>query len=131
MIPPREQVTAQKYDLQFGTNVIGMCLSSSGQSWRIIRLTGRRCAGHWLFTQMLLSALFAATDASSSHEKARIVTVSSSANYFTTGLDFDAIVDGPGRTKYGEWELYSKSKFVRKTFSYSQPCFFSDPPIAG
>jgi retinol dehydrogenase-12 len=89
MISPKEQVTAQKYDLQFGTNVIG----------------------HWLFTKLLLPALFAATDASSTHEKARIVTVSSSANYLTTGIDFDAIADGPDRIKYSEWELYNKSKF--------------------
>jgi hypothetical protein len=26
MAPPKEQVTTQKYDLQFGTNVIGTCL---------------------------------------------------------------------------------------------------------
>ena len=26
MVSPKEQVTAQKYDLQFGTNVIGTCL---------------------------------------------------------------------------------------------------------
>jgi NAD(P)-dependent dehydrogenase (short-subunit alcohol dehydrogenase family) len=89
MVPPKADVTAQKYDLQFGTNVIG----------------------HWLFTNQLLSALFAATDASPSHEKARIVTVSSSANYLTKGIDFDAIADGPDRIKYGEWELYNKSKF--------------------
>ncbi|KAI9442859.1 NAD(P)-binding protein [Lactarius psammicola] len=89
MISPKEQVTAQKYDLQFGTNVIG----------------------HWLFTVLLLPALLAATDASPSHEKARIVTVSSSANYLTKGLDFDGIADGPGRTQYNEWELYNKSKF--------------------
>ena len=48
-----------------------------------------------------------------SHEKARVVTVSSGSNYVTTGLDFDAIADGPGRTKYNGWELYNKSKFVR------------------
>jgi hypothetical protein len=41
--------------------------------------------------------------------------VSSSASYLTTGIDFDAIADGPERTKYGEWELYNKSKFVSKT----------------
>ena len=41
------------------------------------------------------------------------MTVSSSANYLTKGIDYDAIVDGPARTKYGEWELYNKSKFVR------------------
>ena len=71
--------------------------------------------GPWLFTQLLLPALFAATDASPSHEKARIVTVSSAANYLTNGLDFDAFVDGPARTKYDADELYCKSKFVRRT----------------
>jgi len=89
MMCPIEQVTAQNYDLQFGTNVIG----------------------HWLFTQLLLPALFAATDASPSHEKARIVTVSSLANYITKGLDYDAIADGPARLKYKTWEMYNKSKF--------------------
>ncbi|KAI9443883.1 NAD(P)-binding protein [Lactarius indigo] len=89
MIAPKEQVTAQKYDIQFGTNVIG----------------------HWLFTELLLPALFAATDASPTHEKARVVTVSSSASYLTQSIDFDAIVDGPERMKYSEWDLYNKSKF--------------------
>ncbi|KAI9434784.1 NAD(P)-binding protein [Lactarius indigo] len=89
MMSPMEQVTVQKYDMQFGTNVIG----------------------HWLFTQLLLPALFAATDASPSHEKARIVTVSSSANYLTTGLDFSAMVDSLERKQYSGVELYNKSKF--------------------
>ncbi|KAI9434789.1 NAD(P)-binding protein [Lactarius indigo] len=89
MIAPKEQVTAQKYDIQFGTNVIG----------------------HWLFTELLLPALFAATEASPTHEKARVVTVSSSASYLTQSIDFDAIVDGPERMKYSEWDLYNKSKF--------------------
>ncbi|KAH9053026.1 hypothetical protein EDB87DRAFT_319123 [Lactarius vividus] len=89
MMSPKEQVTVQKYDMQFGTNVIG----------------------HWLFTQLLLPALYAATDASPSHEKARVVTVSSSANYLTNGLDFYAIADGPERAQYSEYELYNKSKF--------------------
>ncbi|KAH9028045.1 NAD(P)-binding protein [Lactarius deliciosus] len=89
MMSPKEQVTAQKYDMQFGTNVIG----------------------HWLLTELLLPALFAATDAAPFHEKARVVTVSSTVNYLTTGLDFDALADGPKRTQYGELELYNKSKF--------------------
>jgi len=89
MACPMDQTTAQKYDMQFGTNVIGP----------------------WLFTQLLLPALFAATDASPSHEKARVVMVSSAANYLTKGLDFDAIADSPGRLKYNEWEWYNKSKF--------------------
>ena len=109
MVSPKELLTAQQYDLQFGTNVIGKFLSSSGQLIARLGYTGP-----WLFTQLLLPALFAATNASPSHEKARVVTVSSSASYSTTGIDFDAIADGPGRTKYGEWELYNKSKFVRR-----------------
>ncbi|KAI9435208.1 NAD(P)-binding protein [Russula earlei] len=93
MVPPVEETTVQKYDLQFGTNVIG----------------------HWLFTILLLPALFAATDASTTHEKARVVTVSSSANYLTNGLDFEAFTDGPRRRKYGKWELYHKSKLIVST----------------
>ncbi|KAH9970071.1 NAD-P-binding protein [Russula compacta] len=88
MVAPKEELTVQKYDLQFGTNVIG----------------------HWLFTTLLLPALFSATDASPTQEKARIVTVSSSANYLTNGLDFEAFKDGPQREKYDVWGLYSKSK---------------------
>jgi len=89
MVPPVEETTVQKYDLQFGTNVIG----------------------HWVFTLQLLPALFAATDASRTYEKARVVTVSSSANYLTNELDFEAFADGPGRKKHNTWELYYKSKF--------------------
>jgi retinol dehydrogenase-12 len=79
--------------------------------------------GHWLFTQLLLPALFAATDASSTHEKARVVTVSSSASYLTAGLDFDAMTDSPERTKYSEFELYNKSKFVRKNNTSNRPIY--------
>ncbi len=70
------------------------------------------CAGHWLFTKQLLPALFAATDASPTREKARVVTVSSSANYFATEIDFEAIGDGPKRRKINAWGLYNRSKLV-------------------
>ncbi|KAH9991371.1 NAD-binding protein [Russula vinacea] len=88
MVPPVEDITVQKYDMQFGTNVVG----------------------HWLFTKLLLPALLAVTDASPTREKARVVTVSSSANYFTNDIDFEAITDGPKRRKYNPWNLYNKSK---------------------
>lgn len=71
-----------------------------------------KCVGHWLFTKLLLPALFAATDASPTREKARIVTVSSSANYFAKEIDFEAIVDGPTRRKNDVWTLYNRSKLV-------------------
>ena len=70
------------------------------------------CVGHWLFTKLLLPALLAATDASQTHEKARVVTVSSSASYLTNEIDFEAIADGPKRRKYDQWNLYNKSKLV-------------------
>ncbi len=69
-------------------------------------------AGHWLFTKLLLPALFAATDASSTREKARVVTVSSSANYLAKEIDFEAIKDGPKRRENDLWTLYSRSKLV-------------------
>jgi len=87
-------------------------LSVRGSEPWIVACLIRFTLGHWLFTTLLSPALFAATDASPTHEKARIVTVSSSANYLSKGLDFDAFVDGPQRRKYNIWELYNKSKFV-------------------
>src|SRR6266404_242600 len=114
MLSPKEQVTAQQYDLQFGTNVIGMLPVAVGLVVVQYLPTDCRCVGPYVFTRSLLPALFAATDASPSHEKARIVTVSSSANYFSKGVDFDAIADGPGRKKCNDWELYVNSKFVHR-----------------
>jgi hypothetical protein len=75
----------------------------------------------------MFPTLFAATDASSTHEKACIVTVSSSTNHLTTGIGFDAIVDGPENC---EWELYNKSKFVRGTEFLPTLLLFCDT-IAG
>jgi hypothetical protein len=69
-------------------------------------------AGHWLFTKSVLPALLAATDASPTREKARVVTVSSFVSYLTNGIDFEAIKDGPKRRKYDAWNLYNKSKLL-------------------
>ena len=59
-----------------------------------------------------MPALLAVTDASPTREKARVVTVSSCANYLTNDIDFEAITDGPKRRKYDLWNLYNKSKLV-------------------
>ena len=110
MIPPVEEITVQKYDMQFGTNVVGVCrcLPSSNDSASLTRLV----QGHWLFTKLLLPALLAVTDASPTREKARVVTVSSGASYLTNDIDFEAITDGSKRRKYDPWNLYFKSKLV-------------------
>ena len=129
MVSPKDQVTVQNYDMQFGTNVIGNVPVLFGSVGALNWFSP--CVGPWLFTKLLLPALFAATDASSTHEKARIVTVSSSAGYLTNGIDFDAIADGPARLKYGEWELYNKSKFVRKNQITPQSAYLKATYVPG
>ena len=42
MSSPKEQLTAQKYDLQFGTNVIGKCLSPLGPADHLTGLSTYR-----------------------------------------------------------------------------------------
>ncbi|KAH9836617.1 NAD-P-binding protein [Rhodofomes roseus] len=87
MWPPRELLTADGYDLQFGTNVVG----------------------HFFFTKLLIPALVAGKETSPDHH-ARIVTTSSGAAYGYT-LNFDAIKDSPARRSMMTNTLYSQSKF--------------------
>ncbi|KAJ6574425.1 NAD-P-binding protein [Mycena capillaripes] len=96
MISPPEMVTAQKHDLQFGTNVIG----------------------HFFLTELLLPAL------TKSYEEtkipARVLHTSSSGHTFApgNGMDFQSLKDGPERDAWvkkkgsfrGPWALYGESK---------------------
>lgn len=86
MYPPMDDLTADGYDLQFGTNVLG----------------------HFFFTSLLIPALLAG--ASSSPDKtARVVTTSSSAHH---PLDFNTFRNSPARTQLGTKLLYAQSKSV-------------------
>ncbi|KAF8815943.1 NAD(P)-binding protein [Phlegmacium glaucopus] len=87
MMPPVEQVTAQGYDLQFGTNVLG----------------------HFYFTKLLLPTLLAAAK-TSPDGKARIVNTSSITHFLASGLDFNTFKEGTARKKKGTKMLYSQSK---------------------
>jgi NAD(P)-dependent dehydrogenase (short-subunit alcohol dehydrogenase family) len=89
MNPPIEQLTADGYDLQFGTNVVG----------------------HYVFTKCLLPLLFAGAQ-SSPDKKARIVNISSSAQMFVNRIDLDAMKDVPKRKELGSATMYMQSKFV-------------------
>ncbi|KAJ7084581.1 NAD(P)-binding protein [Mycena belliarum] len=96
MVPPREQLTAQNYDLQFGTNVVG----------------------HFLFTELLIPAL------TKSHEEtklpARVVNVSSMGHRLAPGdgIELATLKGGPERDAWlkkkadlsGRWTLYGQSK---------------------
>ncbi|CAL1713794.1 unnamed protein product [Somion occarium] len=93
MVPPLDQITAEGYDLQFGTNVVG----------------------HFLFTKLLLPALLAGKE-TSPDKHARVITTSSSAAYFFT-LDWNSFKDGPARKKLGIQRLYAQSKFANVLFA--------------
>jgi len=87
MFPPVEGLTADGYDLQFGTNVLG----------------------HYYFTKLLLPTMIA-TAKTTPDGKTRIVTTSSSGHHFGR-LDFDTFKDSPERRKRGSNALYCQSKF--------------------
>lgn len=81
-------------------------------------LTNLPITGHWLLTELLTPALIAATEGGPSpNSKARVVTVSSAAAYLR-GLDFNAFVDSPQRSKIPLFGLYAQSKFVCTPVSY-------------
>lgn len=108
MTPPKEMLTDDSYDLQFGTNVIGRSAASNSF---VKRLMLHSTTGPFLFTQLLMPALLAGK-ASSPDEHARIVMTSSSAALVYT-LNFDSFKDGPARRKMSTEQLYQQSKFVR------------------
>ncbi|KAH6912194.1 hypothetical protein BKA70DRAFT_1266944 [Coprinopsis sp. MPI-PUGE-AT-0042] len=86
MNPPVKDVTAQGYDLQFGTNVLG----------------------HFYLTKLLVPTLTSTAKATGT--KTRVVHTSSSASNMTSKLDFNSFKDGPARKKHTSWNLYAQSK---------------------
>lgn len=120
MVPPIDQLTADGYDLQFGTNVLG----------------------HYYLTMLLLPALLAGTKTSGDGH-ARVVNTSSSAHW-ASGLDFNTFKDSPDRKKKGQNSLYGQSKTVsffivimragslsRRETSYSLSSFNGDMELKG
>lgn len=86
MFPPKDWLTVDGYDIQFGTNVLG----------------------HFYFTKLLLPTLIA-TAKSAPDGKARVITTSSSA-HILQGLNFSAFKDSSARKKMSTTELYGQSK---------------------
>ncbi|KAJ7175061.1 NAD-P-binding protein [Mycena crocata] len=92
MDPPVEQLTAQKYDLTFGTNVLG----------------------HFYLTQLLLPSLIAAH---ALKEPARVINTASYATQLSKGINFNTVTDTPERKKTAPRDLYSQSKLGNVLFS--------------
>ncbi|KAJ7237703.1 NAD(P)-binding protein [Mycena haematopus] len=88
MTPPMDLLTAQGYDLQFGTNVLG----------------------HFFLTELLLPALTASHAHSS--VPARVIHTTSDAYNFSPkrGIFFDAVKDGPARDALKKKNFYGASK---------------------
>ncbi|KAJ2921470.1 hypothetical protein H1R20_g15622, partial [Candolleomyces eurysporus] len=89
MAPPTEQVTAQGYDMQFGTNVLG----------------------HFYFTKLLIPTLLD-TAKSTPDWKPRIIHTSSVVSSLASPLDFNTLKDGPTRRSKGPRWLYKQSKLA-------------------
>ena len=83
-----DALTADGYDLQFGTHVLG----------------------HFYFTELLIPALVAGAKTSPDRHS-RVISTSSCMAYLET-LDWDTFKDTPARQKMSIMPLYSQSKFV-------------------
>ncbi|KAG8941412.1 hypothetical protein FRC04_004205 [Tulasnella sp. 424] len=106
MIPPIEQLTADGYDLQFGTNVLG----------------------HAHLTLLLIPELIAGAK-TNTDGKARVVNTSSSAVYYTNTIDFELLTDTPKRKKTYSSILYGVSKLGNVVFSNELARRYADQGI--
>lgn len=119
MVPLIEKVTAQGYDLQFGTNVLGTC-DRSRSKFKLIEL---QCTGHFYFTTLLLPQLLRGTK-SSPDGKARVINTLSSSAERVQKIDFDSLRDTQNRMATGIRPLYSQSKLVRSCCYFTPQDYF-------
>lgn len=107
-------LTEDGYDTQWGTNVVGayqprpMFLSS------FLYLLDCTSTGPYLFTKLLLPALFAGA-AASLNGKARVSFTASQAQ--ATEIKYDTLTDTEARKKFPPGQRYAQSKFVSDYFS--------------
>ena len=108
---PLDSLTAEGYDMTFGTNVIGQLTCRRTRSILTIET-----AGHFYFTELLIPALYKASTPSN---KSRVVNVTSQMGIlggspFGSGLDFSTFKDSPNRRKMSDYKLYGQSKLVSR-----------------
>ncbi|KAF7346451.1 NAD P-binding protein [Mycena sanguinolenta] len=104
MVPPINQLTAQGFDLQFGTNVLG----------------------HFYLTKLLLPTLLATA---APGKPARVINTSSLSHAGVSGVDFNTLKDCPARTEAGSGYLYGQSKLGNVLFSNELSRRYADQGI--
>ncbi|PCH41889.1 hypothetical protein WOLCODRAFT_72874, partial [Wolfiporia cocos MD-104 SS10] len=102
---PIELLSADGYDLQFATNILG----------------------HYYFTKLLLPSLFSGKETAPDHH-ARIIHTSSSSAYLYT-INWESLRDGPGRRKMLTGELYRQTKFANVVIAHQFTKRYADQGI--
>ncbi|CAK5269920.1 unnamed protein product [Mycena citricolor] len=103
---PYELLTAQGYDLQVGTNVLG----------------------HFYLTKLLLPTLI--STAAETGQPVRVVNTSSSASELAGGkLRYEAFTEGPARKRVAMSSMYAQSKFGNVLFSNELARLYGDKGI--
>ncbi|KAM6494384.1 hypothetical protein JOM56_010745 [Amanita muscaria] len=105
MNPPIEQLTAQGYDMQLGTNALG----------------------HFYLTKLLLPTL--SSTVNHSGHKVRVVNVSSVGHLLVSTLDFNTFRDTPARRKLSTTAGYGQSKFANIVLTAESTRRYSDQGI--
>lgn len=92
MSPPAALLTRQRYDYQFGVNVLG----------------------HFYLTQLLLPVLLTTTRAMPQTDKVRVIHYTCTLPQ-SCRIDYTTLMDGPVRRRRTPTELYQQSKLVCDT----------------
>ncbi|KAK7441535.1 short-chain alcohol dehydrogenase [Stygiomarasmius scandens] len=93
MMTPIDELTAQGYDLQFGTNVLG----------------------HFYLTKLLLPILLSTAQATEA--PVRVINTASVGHSMFPKLDFNTFRDGKARRRLWANQIYGQSKFGNIVFS--------------
>ena len=120
MWTPIDMLTADDYDLQFGTNVLGAFPVVCAVRYLKPDLPS---TGPFYFTKLLLPAL-TETAKNTPERQVRIVSEASIMRHYVHTIRFDTLRPGKPRNRAGSNELYCQSKFVSITCCTPSPVVY-------
>lgn len=122
-----DKVTSQGFDMQFGTNVLGMYETSKNPIPAFSSQTTH--IGHFYLTKLLLP-LLSATAKNTPPGSVRVVNVSSIGHHMppSGGIQWSTLSPGDNHLavakKLGATTLYNQSKLVNETRLFQYHAFF-------